>query len=108
MKKLLLIPILFLSCCCDTLSEEQLENSSLVKKFEVGFHHTENCDGHSLLFGKVEFQLEGHDMWYIRSEDSKTSTVHILHSPDCEKCKARNKEEIPSILDEPKSDYWGW
>lgn len=109
MKKLLLIPVLLLSCCCgDTLTEEQLENSSLIKKFEIVFHHTENCNGHSLWFGKADFQLDGHDMWYICPENGQSGESKILHSPDCEKCKSGIKEEIPSILDEPKTDYWGW
>lgn len=108
MKKLLFIVVLLLSCCCgEPLTDEQLQEVGLVRKFEVKYRHTENCKGHKIRFGKVDFQLDGHDMWYITDESQVDAGPFILHSPDCEKCK-NEKEKPESIIESSVSDYWGW
>lgn len=83
----------------------------LIKKSYIQAHHTENCSGHNLVIGRIDFEQEGHDMWmFIRDGNgnsvANSSIVSIVHSPNCKKCNP-DKEEIP-IVEEKKSDYWGW
>ena len=106
MRKWLLsiIGIVVLGCCPapSTTNPNSPNDSQLVKKISLNFHHTENCSGHEVTISKITFEDEGHTMWMYWYDDCIT----IIDSPDCKICHPKKSS---SILDEaPKSDYWDW
>ena len=90
MKKfLLLIALVLFSCSSDRPDSKA---GALVTKFDVIYHHTENCTGHQLRYQKMDCQIDGHDMWCIARDDS--NSWQFVHSPDCKKCKGEEPSEI--------------
>ena len=103
MRKWLLVIIgIVVLGCGPAPSTTNSNDSHLVKKIYLNYHHTENCSGHHAKLSKITFEDEGHTMWMYWYEGSIT----IIDSPDCPICHPKKPE---SILEEtPESDYWGW
>ena len=97
---LVIIGIILVGCCAS--NEYNPDNSVLIKKIHLQYHHSENCNGHQATLEKIVFEDEGHTMWLYWINNS----IAIIDSPDCKICHPKEPE---SILEEtPKSDYWGW
>jgi hypothetical protein len=94
--------------CCANQSQPS-DEGQLVYKTVVHYHHSANCAGHEYTIGKIDFQIDGHDMWLLLMGDVSTSnsTKVPMHSPDCQKCKS-DSNLTEEVNEEINSTYWGW
>lgn len=110
MKKFIVIilGILLIGCC--SASEQNSIEGVLIKKTQIKAHHSENCSGHTIYLGRIDFEQEGHDMWmFFPDKDGGigfSSTFAIVHSPKCRLCHPENQLIVEETT--TTSDYWGW
>ena len=97
MKKFILLIVLVLFSCSSDRPDSKA--GSLVTKFDLVYHHTENCTGHQLRCQKIDCQVDGHDMWCFAVNGGYD--WQFVHSPDCRKCKGEEPSDISkkSIFD---------
>ena len=94
----LLFILIFYSC---SPKDTNLSTGNTADHIRVEwFHSTGSCNGHSIIIEKIDFKINDHDMWLIRSYQG--NTLNVMHSPECSKCNNSSKTE------DKTSDYWGW
>jgi hypothetical protein len=100
--------ILILVGCCANQSQSS-DEGELVNKTIIQYHHSANCTGHEYIIGKVNFQIDGHDMWLLLMDDrsNKGCNKIVIHSPDCQKCSSV-LDSTEDTKEETTSSYWGW
>ena len=111
MKKFILIilGIVLLGCC--SADKQDSKEGVLITKTYIQAHHTEDCQGHEVILGCIEFQKEGHDMWLFFKDGDGVSTtpssgIGVVHSPNCKLCHPESESTVEETTS--ASDYWGW
>lgn len=109
MKKFLLLLSLLLCSCSPDIIIPSDADVALMKRFETTFYHKKNCKGHTLEWGKEDFNIDGHDMWFIYCMDGlDVVKPFILHSPDCKKCNGGETSTEHTVPNQTENNDWGW